>query len=329
MRFKYLKTSILLLLINYSFAQLSVRNDTYLFVSDEVLFVEDNINLQEANSNIYLRNEAQLLQGSGTTGNSGIGKLSVFQSGSVNQYAYNYWCSPVGNIDANDFLNRPFRANNQFYDFTGDPDPLLNPITSAPATFTNSPDGNSSPLEISSVWLYSFDAGLTYFDWDYLGSTGSLTTGYGFTMKGTAGSGNNQLYDFRGKPNNGTITTTVIDGHDTLVGNPYPSALDALAYIHDPQNVNAMTGDLFFWEQNVGANSHNLADYVGGYATYTISSAGVDSFTPAPFSFYSNTGIPLALPFPQNGVKIARRYIAVGQGFLIEGSPGTTGTVYT
>ena len=38
-----------------------------------------------------------LIQGTGTTGNSGVGELSVYQSGNTNQWAYNYWCSPVGN----------------------------------------------------------------------------------------------------------------------------------------------------------------------------------------------------------------------------------------
>ena len=45
----------------------------FVFVHDEIIFVEDDVNLIESNSRIYLRNEGQLIQGSGTTGNSGIG----------------------------------------------------------------------------------------------------------------------------------------------------------------------------------------------------------------------------------------------------------------
>ncbi|TGV01176.1 hypothetical protein, partial [Flavivirga rizhaonensis] len=55
----------LLLLItvnNLAFAQLSVRNDAYVFINDEIVFVEDDINLNEADSSIYLRNEAQVIQ---------------------------------------------------------------------------------------------------------------------------------------------------------------------------------------------------------------------------------------------------------------------------
>ena len=64
-----------------SLAQLTVRNDAFIFASDIEVYVEDDVNLTEANSTFYLRNEAQLLQGSGNTGNSGVGKLSVYQEG--------------------------------------------------------------------------------------------------------------------------------------------------------------------------------------------------------------------------------------------------------
>jgi len=116
-----------------------------------------------------------------------------------------------------------------------------------------------------------------------------------------------------------------------LVGNPYPSALDARDFIHDPLNTgliaNAppqMTGVLKYWEQAPGATSHVLSNYVGGYALYTISSGGTDSFTPAPFTTYLLDGTPTNFP-AGTGSKIARRYIPIGQGFMIEGA--ATGVV--
>jgi hypothetical protein len=54
-------------------------------------------------------------------------------------------------------------------------------------------------------------------NWVYVGAGSTLNPGEGFTMKGTSGvntttvagvqnnSGNKQRYDFRGKPNDGTI----------------------------------------------------------------------------------------------------------------------------
>ena len=270
-------------------AQISVSGNNYIYATTSVdapdvyVFVEDDVNLENSNSYFYLRNDAQLLQGTGSTGNSGVGKLSTYQSGTVNNFAYNYWCSPIGNTDLDNNANRSFRPNNNIYDVTAAP------ITSSLATYTTGLDGTSGPLVISSRWLYTYNPGTTYSEWNYISDSGTAAVGYGFTMKGTTGG--NQLYDFRGKPNNGTISTNVVAGDWTLVGNPYPSALDALDYIHDTQNQTSINGALYYWEQDATVNSHNVADYVGGYASYTINAAGtVETYTDATFDTYNSDG---------------------------------------
>ena len=81
-----------------------------------------------------------------------------------------------------------------------------------------------------------------YSNWIPVGSNSDLNAGEGFTMKGTSGTnstsvngvlnnpGNKQRYDFRGKPNDGTISIPVGIGQFTLTGNPYPSAIDLSAF---------------------------------------------------------------------------------------------------
>ena len=330
---KYLKLILFFFCIQLSLAQtdlfVSNNSNSYIFVSDRVLYVEDGIELNGANSNLYLRNEAQLVQGDETVFNSGIGKLSTYQNGTVHNFAYNYWASPVGNILANNSINRSFRADNNIYDVT------TAPITSSLATFTSGNDGTTSPLVISNRWIYTYNPGTQYSDWDYVAENGTVTTGYGFTMKGTSGSSNNQLYDFRGKPNTGTIAVAVAapvagDPQWTLTGNPYPSALDARDYIHDAQNVNAITGTLYYWEQDLSVNSHYVADYVGGYATYTINAAGtIETWVAATFDTYNADGSLNTTGSSSTSGKRAFRYIPIAQGFMVEGRVGTTGTVYT
>ncbi len=317
---KYL--TVLLFAFSSSFGQISIKNTAFIFADDKPIYVENDINLIDVNSNIYLRNEAQLIQGLGTTGNSGIGNLSTQQNGTVDQYAYNYWCSPVGNSDITDNNNRNFRVDQI--------DESIGLIGSNDVAFTNAYDGISSPLTISRLWLWKFVAGSQFSDWDYAGPSGAIAPGLGFTMKGTNGSGSNQLYDFRGKPNNGTISNTVIAGNQTLIGNPYPSALDAVDFIHDTQNVNAITGTLFFWEHDPNANSHFLVNYVGGYATYTISADGsVETFIPSTFDTYNGDGSLNTTGASSSNGKQVKRYIPIGQGFMVEGKTGTTGTVRT
>lgn len=321
---KIISTLFTLLICSSAIAQLSVRNDAYVFVNDEVIFVENEVRLFDANSSIYLRNESQLLQGAQTIGNVGIGRLSTFQNGTANNYAYNYWCSPVGNTLNSNNLNRAFIANNQVYDVTA-----ATPISSNIATYRVGHNGTSSPLVISSRWIYSYNPGAQYSEWDYMAETGTVAAGYGFVMKGTSGSGNNQLYDYRGKPNSGTITTAVLNGQETLVGNPYPSALDAADYIWDTLNQANITGTLYFWEQDLAVASHYVANYVGGYATYTITNPSLpgtpmETFVPATFDSYNDDGSLNTTGSVSSSGKTVKRYIPIGQGFMIEGTSNLT-----
>ncbi|SHI55435.1 T9SS type A sorting domain-containing protein [Algibacter luteus] len=302
-----------MMICNLSFSQLSVRNTSYVFINDEIVFVEDDINLNEAASTIYLRSEAQVIQGSGTIGNSGVGELSVYQEANAGEHEYNYWCSPIGSKTSNN-INNPFGIS-----FLNDVTGL---ITSTPATYnsTNSYNGTSSPLNIEPHWVWKFIASDNYGEWIHVKGNTTINPGEGYTMKGTIGSANAQRYDFRGKPNTGTIGVSVATNQFTLVGNPYPSALDALAYIHDVENASVINGTLYYWEQDQTVNSHYINAYNGGYATYTIDATGlVETFIPAVFNTYdgngsvnvANTGI---------GTKTARRYIPIGQGFMVEGT---------
>lgn len=312
----------------FSFAQLSVRNAGYVFVSNQVVFVEDAINLNESDSKIYLRNEGQLIQGSGTTGNSGIGALSVYQNGNTNQYAYNYWCSPVGN---NSISNGNEAATVDLIDEATNVSTTFDPAgltSSSDATFTSSYNGTSAPLQISRRWLYTFVTSNAYAEWNALDETTPIAAGLGFTMKGmgTLALGS-QRYDFRGKANNGTIAAPISANQFTLIGNPYPSALDALLLIHDPQNANmdgpTTTGALYYWDQR--PTSHFTSDYIGGYASYTITADGMmESFVPATFYAYDASGNAIPLPPPgETGGKTAKRYIPIGQGFMVEGTETT------
>ena len=310
----YRLTLIVAFICNVSFSQLSVRNNTYVFVNDEIVFVEDDVNLGEADSRIYLRSEGQLIQGTGTTGNSGDGELSVYQEANVDEYEYNYWCSPIADQSSDAFGVS-----------------LLNDATSitasTPATYNHNSNynGTSSPLNIEPYWIWKFIASDEYSDWIHVQGNTTINPGEGFSMKGTSGSSSAQQYDYRGKPNTGTIGVSVLNNQFTLVGNPYPSALDALEYIHDTENASVITGTLLYWEQDPSINSHALRDYDGGYATYTISAGGVPSYTPATFSTYNGNGTINGVGSGSPSGKTPRRYIPIGQGFMVEGT--ATGTV--
>lgn len=297
-----------------------VNANSYVYVSNQSVYIKNDLELNASTSNFYLRDGGQLIQGTTGTGvNKGVGSLSVFQEGTVNNFQFNYWCSPVGNIASSTSVNNSFGIGQ-----LGSPTTSTN-TTPATILASSAYNGTASPLAIAPYWIYKFINKSSYSDWVQVGSASTINAGEGFTMKGSSGTdattvngiqnnpdGINQRYDFRGKPNDGTIDIPVLTGELTLTGNPYPSAIDLQAFLIAETNC---TGTAYFWEQDKTVNSHYLADYKGGYGTY--SSANL--YVRAPFYSYDGAGNQISGTSIGNGGDYKRKYAPVGQGFMIEG----------
>lgn len=325
-------TLTVLFFVNSVVAQLYVKNGSYIFDKGAVVYAKGNLEL-DTNSNFYLRNEGQFVQGTTSTStNTGAGKLSVFQEGTSNNFAYNYWCSPVGNASAG--------VGNEAFGITMLHVPTTNSASTA-ATITTGYNGSSAAgaLTISNYWIFRFLALPDYSGWSHSYNASNIAAGQGFTMKGTSGTdatdvgetdvnnpGSKQRYDFRGKPNDGDITITVANDNFTLTGNPYPSAIDLSAFLTDATNC---TGIAYFWEHDKSVASHALLAYRGGYGTFSpISRGGTGIYVPAKFYSYDISGnlLPLTESSPNNIYE--RMFCPVGQGFMIKGNAsGTTVTM--
>jgi hypothetical protein len=343
--------------LNSLFAQLYVK-DAYIFNKGSMIFVKDYVELNTTNSNIYLRNEGQLLQGSTSVGglNRGVGFLSVFQEGTANNYGYNYWCSPVG-------VPVVGAGNNSF---------VLNQVVKRPTsniamqtpTFISTIDGSStsSALSISNRWIYKFTAANNYSNWSFVGDAGSVLSGLGYTMKGvwgddttaigettvnnpTGAGGQNdyQRYDFRGKPNEGTINIavaapTMADQYpnSTLTGNPYSSAINLNLFLLENSGyivnytsgavtpggaTDVINGNAYFWEHQKPATSHLLLQYIGGYGYYAPNNTNAFSpgtYNSATWNTFNIDGSPNTTG-GSTGSTYKRMFSPVGQGFMVEG----------
>ncbi len=327
------------LVCNTLFAQLYVSSNSFLYNKGAVVFVNRDINLQN-NGNLYLRNEGQLIQGldGSTYRNTGLGKVSVFQEGTVNNFAYNYWCSPVGNASA--------ALGNENFGIT-----MLNQPTGLTSFNTANAvagfDGYTSAasLNIARYWIWKYISSNVYdpggLGWIHVQDASTLQPGQGFTMKGSTSvsidntnvgetvvnnPGDAQRYDFRGKPNNGDISVAVGANDFTLTGNPYPSALDVNKFLLDPTNT-ACTRIAYYWEQDKSVNSHLLLDYQGGYGTWAPVALGdVGIYVPATFDSYNPDGT-LNTSGSSSGLSIERRFAPIGQGFMVEGTSNGTITL--
>ena len=111
--------------------------------------------------------------------------------------------------------------------------------------------------------------------WDYNNVVSTFTVGGTWAAK------------FYGPPNNGIIPVTdCISGKDCLLGNPYPSAIDADAFLLE--NSSVLGGTIYFWTHNTPMinNAYNSNDYasyngVGGTATFPSFSTGYNTNVPS------------------------------------------------
>ena len=299
---------------------------------------------------IDLVGESQLIQDDGSVldADSG-GYIERDQQGTANAFNYNYWSSSVGPISGNiGTTGTGISRTNSSYTVAG----ILNDGTDSSSYQNINFSGNykaadsdtpSNPRIISSYWLFKFygPAG-DYSSWTSINENSSLLAGEGYTMKGTSGStdiNNLQNYVFKGLPNNGDITLALDKSSgdvERLIGNPYPSAIDANEFILDNIKTtetingeigrnanNVINGALYFWHHFGEVDSHKLADYVGGYAAYTLM-GGTEAYSTSDLIDNSNPEV--------GGGKIPEQYIPVGQGFFVStelpsGLSGTTTTV--
>lgn len=193
------------------------------------------------------------------------------------------------------------------------------PIRRFDYTYWSSPVINETLIGVSPLTLSDkyFIYNQTINNWQSVPGNTVMDPGKGYIIRGP------QTFDpvatavfnadFVGVPNNGDITTNVIVGSGTinLLGNPYPSAIDADLFMSDPFNDTKIGGAIYLWTHNTPITS-NLYVF-NDYAIYTYT-GGVGT-TAAPNSGTGNNTVPTGK-------------IAAGQGFMIEGSiPASTNQV--
>ena len=267
-------------------AVLKIANDNSLTIHEDL----------KIDGNLQLLGSSQLIQThDGDRMVSGKGHILINQQGtSGNMYMFNYWTSPVRNINSGAFqIHEVMRNGNDFTSNTNLIPQKFNFISSYNGT------QNASPVELSNRWLYSYINGTTGRDWNSINpSQDYLNPGQGFSLKGPQGE-TPQSYTFYGTPNDGNISYTVTPNTVSLLGNPYPSAIDAYKFLTDnTQSIET----LYFWSHAWNVDNHVKSPYSGGYG-YMNASVSVKATIPSTdASMYSEP----------------KRYIPVAQGFFVE-----------
>jgi hypothetical protein len=196
--------------------------------------------------------------------------------------------------------NRDTTSRNSDYTYWSSPVSSSQPLGGALGLFPDSLNGT----------FYSFDSSINPANWKNESSATSMTVGKGYIARGPENSGNQTppntpfTTTFNGVPNNGTINVPILhsgasDGTSNLIGNPYPSAIDANTFLS--ANSTVIEGTIYFWTHNtaIGAGTIELGPELYPY-------------TAADYASYNSTGGTAG-----SSGEIPNGKIAAGQGFFV------------
>ncbi|MGY0391592.1 T9SS type A sorting domain-containing protein [Bizionia sp. KMM 8389] len=272
-----------------------------------LLAVENSVNFQ--NGDLRLNGSAELVQTHvGVSANTQVsGGLLIDQYGASSPYHYDYWSSPVSNYGAFNLEGGKFDGSDSYL-APFDPKQILfntgSPYNGLPSEVDEFGEVTTA-LTVNRRWLYKYSRGSGgYSNWMQISPTSDIFPGEGYTMKGPNSDSFVQNYVFHGTPNDGTYQFPISNGESVLLGNPYPSTLDAVKFLTD--NI-AITDAIYYWVDG-GSSSHMLSDYLGGYAIRNITGGAPPSI---PLELISGVGAAGSVESPS-------RYVPIAKGFFVD-----------
>lgn len=217
---------------NVDACSLTVTNNAVVIITSG-----DSVNLNgsltvDSGSSFTLENNANLLQG-GTT-NSNSGDITVKRNSSaLLRQDFTLWSAPV--------------AGQNLLDFS--------PSTLATRFYTYSTIANQYTAVVPSTTDFATATGYLIRMPNNHPSTATVWEGA-----------------FAGVPNNGDYSFTMTDNGSgqrfNAVGNPYPSPIDATAFVGNATNAANTTGTLYFWRKTNNAASPSYCSWTtGGFVT--------------------------------------------------------------
>lgn len=247
---------------------LTIHNGATLTIqSDASVTIVDYIDI-EATGTLQINDSGSLIQVNDVPTIPNSGNITMDRDANIRRTDYVYWSSPVANFNVGNISTGT--PANYIYEW----------IPTVPNGFTPPP-----------VIPICFG--------DWIGSSGAMTNGKGYIVRGPNSFTNTPAVftsTFNGVPNNGVITRAITSGNNTstngnftynpygndlltvtpfddnwnLIGNPYPSALDAEAFLTLPSN-NIIEGAVHIWTHGSILGSYTDSFYDDYAQNYNIS----------------------------------------------------------
>ncbi|MCL9807915.1 GEVED domain-containing protein [Flavobacterium luminosum] len=259
--------------------------------TNQNLIVTDWVKVE--NGGVFnIRNSANLVQLNDTPSPANSGNITMNRTANnLHLFDYVYWSSPVEN----------FAVTN------------VSPLT---------------PTSKIYHWVTTHNNGTGYGYGNWLNVNENMVAGKGYIVR-VPNANTSFSTTFTGKPHNGMITKGVARGpyntgvdylgtngwittHDdnwNLVGNPYPSAIDAIEFL--AANSGIIEGEVNLWTHSSAISNTNTSPY---YQTFSYNYKSNDYVT------YNASGNNIGATIGFNGK------IAAGQGFFVKMIDGGVGT---
>lgn len=279
---------------NLSGCSCTVTGGNVVFNGPHALILDNSLTVT-APGTIKFNNSSSLVQIDDTATNTGIITMERITP-PIYRFDYTYWGTPV-TLSSNFTLGLPLPSNGL------SPDTLADKFFSWTPTIANGP-GN----------------------WFFESASTVMNPIKGYIVRGpqtysfTSGTKIPYTANFIGTPNNGVISCPIYHGtlaspddRDdwNLLGNPYPSAVNALSFLSNPLNTPIIDGTIYFWTHNSDISSSYLSPF---YGTFLL------NYNNSDYATWNRVGAVGSAA--GTGGPVPGGFIAAGQGFFTK-STGT------